>query len=385
MLKPSRIQTTPTSQALVQHWANRYRTDLQQFSKTSDPLVLEQYITAAYPENRTQTALRIKRSLHLYCELGAINAVALFSISANFVNLNEARRLAIYVEAVYQEILTLYAQQASSLTLSAPLPVEDLSDMMETQLLQLQEQHQIAKDARTIGFLTTQFHFTTLAVLRTCTPYERVWLKPYFQFVEEQVGIPWQRICAAAQEHDPESPLFQVVAALIPLSQTIAKRVHRRAVEQFPEHRSRRGTLNTPKVAASSLRDLVMFQGYLCLCLLERNLEAIATELLPLCQLVFPSIEVQWELVEYGIDLLIQEIHAVLPEDQQRLIQPYTSIMGGLFIRSSSPTDDDEFEELDTLDEIDSLDEDEDITDLIDLSVMEDLEQSFRHFLNIQT
>jgi cation transport regulator ChaB len=356
MLKPTRIAQTPTTQELVQHWADRYRTDLQRLSITTDPLILEEYIKAAHPLNRLQTVERIRRSLHLYCELGAVNTVALFSISENVVNLTEAKRLSQFVQQVYVEILAIYAQQTSSLTLSSPLPVEKMADAMESVLLQLQEQHHLAKDPRTIGFLTTQFHLSTQVILRYCSVYERVWLKPYFQFIEEQVCIPWQRICAAAQHHGLRSPAFRLVATLLPLSQLTAKRVYQSALAQYPDHQSRRGTLSKHRVAASTLRDLNMFQAYLCLCVLEGSMDAIASELLPLCQLVFPSIEIKWDLIEGCLQFLVSEIHAVLTAEQQDLIRFYTSSLSALF----TPVDESLFEndpdELDDMDDLENLD-----------------------------
>jgi hypothetical protein len=372
MLKPSRIAVTPTTQELAQHWANRYRTDLQQLSSHTDLVTLEKYVTAAYPATRSQTVERIGRSLHTYCQLGAVNTVSLFSISSNVVNLNEARRLATFVEQVYREILELYTQQPSPLTLNAPLPVEPMADIVETCLLQLQEQHQIAKDPRTIGFLTTQFHFSTQVVLRTCTPYERLWLRPYFQFVEEQVGIPWQRICAAAEDHDVESPGYRVVATLLPLTQTIGKQVFRQAVKQYPTHHSRRGKLDSPQIAVSSLRDLDMFQGYLLLCFLQGNMDAIAAELLPLCQLVFPSLEVDWELVESAMRLLVHEINAAITVEQQEFIQPFTESLITLFKRPDPVAIVEDFEELDEVGDLEQL-ADDDILALINSSPLEDL------------
>jgi hypothetical protein len=371
MLKPSRIAVTPTTQELAQHWANRYRTDLQQLSSHTDLTTLEKYVTAAYPATRSQTVERIGRSLHTYCQLGAVNTVSLFSISSNVVNLNEARRLATFVEQVYREILNIYTQQPSPLTLNTPLPVESMADIVEACLLQLQERHQIAKDPRTIGFLTTQFHFSTQVVLRTCTPYERLWLRPYFQFIEEQVGIPWQRVCAAAEDHDVESPGYRTVATLLPLTRTIGKRVFQQAVKQYPTHNSRRGRLDNPQIAASSLRDLDMFQGYLLLCFLQGTMDAIAAELLPLCQLVFPSLEVDWELVEGAMRLLVDEFNAAITVEQQEFIQPFMESLIMLFKRPDPVAIVEDFEELDEVD-LEQL-ADEDILALINSSALEDL------------
>jgi hypothetical protein len=168
-------------------------------------------------------------------------------------------------------------------------------------------------------------------VLNRLTLAEQVLLSPYFKFVEEQVCIPWQRVCAAATKHEPDSPLLATVLQMLPASQEIAKQVYHRAAQLYPNHRSRRGGLMEPGVRASSIRDIEMFQGYLWLCTLEGNMTAVEQELLPLCIMVFPSIDVAWELVEHILPLLVNEIQTRLLPAQMRLLLPYTQAMQQLF------------------------------------------------------
>ena len=58
---------------------------------------------------------------------------------------------------------------------------------------------------------------------------------------------------------------------------------------------------------------------------------AVEEELLPLCMMVFPSIDVTWKLVEQLLPLLVAEIQAKVSADQMRLLQPYTQAMQQLF------------------------------------------------------
>jgi hypothetical protein len=81
-----------------------------------------------------------------------------------------------------------------------------------------------------------------------------------------------------------------------------------------------------------------MFQAYLWLCALEGNMSAVEEELLPLCKMVFPSIEVSWELVEQLVPLLVTEIEARLSSAQMRILQPYTQSMQQLFSQVESKT-----------------------------------------------
>jgi hypothetical protein len=209
--------------------------------------------------------------------------------------------------------------------------VKQLTTTLEPVLLQLQEQHLLAPDRRTLGFMSTQFHLTSKLVLDRLTLPEQLLLSPYFKFVEEQVCIPWQRVCTAAANHELDSPILAIVEQLLPASREIALKVYYRAVQLYPNHRSRRGGLSQAAVRTSSIRDIEMFQGYLWLCALEGNMTVVEQELLPLCIMVFPSIDVSWELVEQLLPLLIAEIQVRVKPEQIQLLLPYTQAMQQLF------------------------------------------------------
>lgn len=210
--------------------------------------------------------------------------------------------------------------------------IEHLTTELEPVLRQLREQHLAAQDPRAIGFITTQFHFSTQLILSKLTPTEQVLLSPYFKFIEEQVCIPWQRVCHTAAMHALDSDTIKVVQQLLPATHEIACTVYRRAAKLYPNHRSRRGRLSNPGVAASTIRDLEMFQGYLWLCVLEGNMKAIEEELLPLCIMVFPSVDVRWDLVRKMLSMLIDELMERLSHEHQLLLLPYTQAMQQIFL-----------------------------------------------------
>lgn len=209
--------------------------------------------------------------------------------------------------------------------------VKQLAMEIEPLLLKFQEQHLTSEDRRTVGFMSTQFHLSAKLVLDRLTLPEQLLLSPYFKFVEEQVCIPWQRVCSAAAQHNLDSPILVLAQQLLPLSLVIAKKVYNRAVHMNPKHRSLRGGLTNPGVRASSIRDIEMFQAYLWLCALEGNMSAVEQELLPLCMMVFPSIEVSWELVEQLLPSLVTEIEERVSSEQMQLLMPYTQAMEQMF------------------------------------------------------
>ncbi len=62
-------------------------------------------------------------------------------------------------------------------------------------------------------------------------------LCPYFKFVEEQVAIPWQRVCAAAAKHEQGSEALTLVAQMLPMASEISSTVYCQLLQLFPDHR----------------------------------------------------------------------------------------------------------------------------------------------------
>lgn len=349
MLKTTRIANTISTNRLIEIWTHRYLPNLSLFPAGKGAFPALELVEFAATAARSRTTEKVKHLLQLDCEVASLKANTLFAYIPNIVDLAEARVLAGSVQQVYDRTLTIYMRQKppsqylkyldTSATLfsklaltSLMLPLlQQLADELEPTLLNLQNQYVAAKDARAIGFLTTQFHLSSREVFKRLTLTEQVLLTPYFKFVEEQVCIPWQRICAAAANHLSGSPSFKLVEQAIGQSQSIAEAVYQQAAKRYPKHTSRRGSLVQPDIAASTIRDLNMVQGYLWLCVMEQNMQAIEQELLPLCIMVFPSIEVKWDLVEQMLQLLVEEIHSRLNPPQQKLLSPYTRSMVEIF------------------------------------------------------
>jgi hypothetical protein len=212
------------------------------------------------------------------------------------------------------------------------LPIEQLSTALEPVLLEFQEQHRVSKDWRMLGFMTTQLNFSNKLLLRELTPVEKVLVNPYLKFVEEQVALPWQRICAAAANHELDSCILSVVMQMLPAAQEIAEATYHRFTQLQPNHRSLRGGLSDRGVKHSCLRDLNMFQAYLWLCVLEESIAAVEQELISLCVMVTQSVEMTWELIEKWIKVLTDEILSRLNPQQQALVQPYTQTIQQAFL-----------------------------------------------------
>ncbi len=355
MLRITRLVNNASVNHLVQLWTERYIPDLSTLSSSTGCFPVSELVEAASPKGRAKTVAKLQRMVEIRCICAGIKTNIAFSYIPNIVSLTENQGLSKVAAQVYQKVLEVYQEQSLPPTLltgispkqtinlstdafrSSLMPrlslseVTQLATALEPLLLQLQEQYLLVPDRRAIGFMSTQFHLSATLILNRLTLPEQLLLSPYFKFVEEQVCIPWQRVCAAAAQHSLDSPILNLVEKLLPVSREIAKSVYQQAAQLHSNHRSLRGTLTERGVKASTIRDIEMFQAYLWLCALEGNMMAIEQELLPLCIMVFPSIEVSWELVEQLLPLLVAEIQFRLRAEQIDLLLPYTQAIQQLF------------------------------------------------------
>jgi Phycobilisome protein len=351
------------STQIHQCWVNRYLPDLALLPQGNTRQSLLQLTEVSSDEGRSCTVKKVKNSLRLTCEWAVIQTQSVFSSTPNITNLTETRSLAMGVEQAYEKILEVYqhlqfpdhfaelihcaaieklGSQNSGVSLKTRMAQQELSALTLSfihQLLpplipvlsQFQTQLLAIPDPQAFGFLTTHFHLCSRRILDRLSLYEKILLKPFLQFAEEQICIPWQRVCNAAARYSVDSPIFLMVEQLLAASQEISETVYQRAVQLFPHYQSRQGTLTHPQIAASSIRDLNMFQGYLWLCVLERDMAAIEQTLLPLCITVFPHLGVPWTFIMQGMRLLVDTIFSKLTVEQVPIVRPYTHALKLIF------------------------------------------------------
>ncbi|MGQ4647785.1 hypothetical protein [Lyngbya aestuarii] len=353
MLKTIDTINTSSVKRLLRLWEKRYVPQLTSVYIWQDQSSRQELLTAASPEGRALTVTKLhKQIIKIRCELAGLQTNALYSYIPNVVNLWEARRLTQFSYQIYLKILDFY-QKPSSTTFSTTdklsvaafqssnvsvvslgIPaIGELATALEPLLLEFQEQHKASRDWRTAGFMTTQLNLSNQLLLQKLTLAEQVLLKPYLQFVEEQVALPWQRVCAAAAKYSLDSPTLALVEKMLPLSDKIAQKVYQQLTQIFPDHCSRRGGLKEPDVAHSCLRDLNMWQAYLWLSVLEETTTAVEEELLTTCIMVMTGVEVKWELIEQWIKLLMDEIIAQATPSQIPIVFPYLIKIQELFFQ----------------------------------------------------
>jgi hypothetical protein len=352
MFKTTDTLRTSSVERLLKLWAARYTIDLSSLP-LSQQLLSTSFLEKDSPEGRVKTAAKLKGNLlDLNCQMAWLQTKALHNYIPNVLDFHEAKKITESALLVYEALLNSYQEQPlciPSLVIEVsqtvnhlektPLvefglsEIEKLAYKLEPILMAFQEQHMACKDWRALGFMTTQLKFTNKLIMNKVTPIEKILLSPYLKFIEEQVALPWQRVCAAGAKYDFNSPILALVEQMLPTTEEITRTVYSQLVALFPYHCSRSGFLTTPTVAQSSRRDLNMFQAYLWLCVLEQSLVPIEQELLNLCLMVMEKVGVKWSILKQWTQILIDEVLQHATPEQKTILLPYTQGMQQAFDR----------------------------------------------------
>lgn len=188
-------------------------------------------------------------------------------------------------------------------------------------------------DPRAIGFVSMQFHYTGHKLLEWLSPGERELFAPYLKVMDDHMYMPLQASYEAAANHAQDSPVLLAVQHLLPISTQIAYAVCDRVARQHPNYQTFTGSLNSDMVRISSIRDAEMFQVYLCLCVLEGNIQAVQQELFPLCVMLYPRLNVSWTLVQEMLLYMSWEMQDRLPLKEVSIFLPYLRTFSEMFSR----------------------------------------------------
>lgn len=222
---------------------------------------------------------------------------------------------------VYKHAVNAYAQQQTPHSL-----VRKVSPILgETR------KQATAVDPRVIGFVAMQYHYTGKHLMEMLPENEQENFASYVKVLDDHLYMPLQRAYQAAANHPIDSLALKSVQLLMSMVSDISERIVERVVRAYPRYRCYSQQLSHPTVRISSVRDVEMFQVYMWVCLLEGNLQALQEELFPLCVMLYPRLNVSWELVRQMIYLLRQEINACLPAEQSKYCEPYYEILTRMF------------------------------------------------------
>jgi hypothetical protein len=186
-------------------------------------------------------------------------------------------------------------------------------------------------DPRIIGFVSMQFHYSGQILLDSLPTVEKLVVNSYFKVIDDHLYMPLQRSYEAAGNLEYDDLALESVRHLLLRTSEIARQVSQKTLIMYSDYQCRSGVLSSSQVRISSLRDIEMFQVYLCLCVLEKSVASIQEELFPLCVMLYPPLKVSWELVRTLLRLLTQEMHTNLDEKHVQLFEPYLMALGEMF------------------------------------------------------
>jgi hypothetical protein len=344
--------------SLAEKWAKKYLQSLQVDSShqpTAKHFNVSDLSEIVSSDGRAKTAEKMLQSLRSVSakawnktEMLLSGEIKVHNIDPNLINPWE---VAGDVFKIYETIFQVYAQKTKLRPLSqvVKLPTESnlLPDKTAAVYTRLVSPGQLARlisadigiirnkytsvDPRVIGFVSMQFHYTSQLLMQQLEPLEQVVMAPYFKIIDDHLYMPLQRAYKAAAKHNYDSLALSAVQQLLPVSTTIAKNVCESVIELYAGYNSMSGSLSHPTVKTSSIRDVEMFQVYLWVCALEGSITSIQEELFPMCVMLYPKLNVHWELIRMMLNLLGNEIQTHLTAEQAETLMPYLQVLRCMF------------------------------------------------------
>ncbi|MEH1939458.1 MAG: hypothetical protein V7L01_04455 [Nostoc sp.] len=342
-------------ESLAQQWAKKYIGNLKVDTDKTEKIEIPNLSEIVSLEGRNATAQKVLNSLRSVSARAWNKTEGLLSkeIKQHSIDLNLINPWEIAGDSfnIYQKALDVYTQQTTSQPLSLVRNLVDSENPLYQQSLDVYTEQvtpsklatvigaDIGKlrkkytshDPRVIGFVSMQFHYTSQMLIESLEPIEQSLISTYFKVIDDHLYMPLQRAYEAAANHDFDSVALSAVQKLLPISTQIAQRICQRVIELYPNYKSMSGGLSNPIVKTSSIRDVEMFQIYLWVCALETSCGAILDELFPLCVMLYPRLNVQWELVRQMLHLLRQEIDISLTPQEAETLMPYFQVLWDMF------------------------------------------------------
>ncbi|MEA5464928.1 hypothetical protein [Leptothoe sp. PORK10 BA2] len=211
---------------------------------------------------------------------------------------------------------------------------ESLIQIIGPQIRDLKAMYFSSVNRHLVGFMTTHMHFTRQSILHRLDPYEHIWLAPYLQLLDELICIPWQRICSVASTNTSNPNTIALVRRMIPKVHSISSHTYQKTLRAYPNHISCQGRIQSSAVQHSVIRDINMLQAYIWLCVLEDSVAVIEKQLLPICLQVFSLTDVDWDIVTFGIQTIVDMIQQQLTPSEQNLFEKHANTIESLFLNA---------------------------------------------------
>jgi Phycobilisome protein len=303
---------------LAQQWARKYIDNLSAAPDPEDALINKKGLKAE-AANRLLDLLR-QVSLKAWSQTEALlgDEIQRHEIDRRLINPWEISQDAYNI---YEKALEFYTQNTS---------YSRLPTIIGPDVAKIRKKY-TSKDPRVIAFVSMQFHYTGFMLQGRLSVLEKRLLGNCFSIIDDHLYMPLHRAYSAAGKHQINSPKLILARNILDYSTDISKIIVEQVAQIYPGHKTYTGNLTDPIVMNSSRRDVVMFQIYLVVCVLEGSPAIIQDELFPLCVMLYPKLKVHWELVRVMLQLIGQEVGALLGKEKLALFSPYLHTLRDMF------------------------------------------------------
>jgi hypothetical protein len=313
------------SPSLAKLWGKRYVQSLLGYSQSLSDRDRDQFAEVSSLEGRARTAAKLLKSLNFASAQAWSKTESLLAEEVQRHQINpqyiDPWLIARESHQLFEKVLVVYQQGKAPQSLATAIGAECGRVRRVVS----------AQDPRIIGFTSMQIHYTGQMLLEPLSDTEQLLMTDYFKVLDDHLYMPLQRAYEAAANQDQHSFELAAVQSLLPQSGTIAQTICHRVMQEFSSYRSYSGPLGDAQLLVSSIRDVEMFQIYLCVCALENNIAAFQEELFPLCVMLYPPLKVEWWLVRLLVELLEQAVNKRISPVLASYFHPYLQAIQELF------------------------------------------------------
>ena len=312
-------------QSLAVLWARKYYLSVVSGENRGQPQPDQSLTETTSIESRKKTADKLIKNLNLA-------SAKAWSLTETLLS-EEMRRHQINPELINPLEIAVDTRELFHKALDAyalGIPPQRLSVMVGRNCGRVRKKY-TSVDPRAIGFVSMQFHYTGQKLLEWLSLDEQKVFAPYLKVMDDHMYMPLLAAYEAAAKHDEDSPILLAVQHLLPLSTKIACEVCKSVSRQHPNYHSYSGALTGETVKISSIRDVEMFQVYLCLCVLDGSIYSVQQQLFPLCVMLYPCLKVSWTLVQEMLLFMSWEIQERLPLSDVPIFLPYLRTFSEMF------------------------------------------------------
>lgn len=306
-------------------WAKKYYSTIAARENQAPRQIPPSPESTNFEENRVQIVDKLTDTLKLASEIAWSRVEALLGeqIERHAINpsLINSLEIAADTRTLYRKAIDAYADRE---------PIFRLSVLVGKDIIQVRRKYS-ETDPLVLGFVTVQFQYTSKILLGCLSESERSEVAPYLKVVEDYLHIPYGEINEAAANQPANSRALLAVQHLLQHTTQIASAVYERASFQHQGYRSSSGYLSDREVKISGIRDVEIFQSYLCWCALEGSIRPVQQELFPICVMLYPKLHVSWELVQDMLLILFWEICDRLPAEDLTVFVPYLRTVTEMF------------------------------------------------------